>query len=47
MGTHPQTKSVPGRRGQAPTPFLDKFEKIRIKVGLVLVAISEKAEYID
>ena len=28
-------------------PFLDKFEKIRIKVGLVLVAISEKTEYTD
>jgi hypothetical protein len=25
--------------------FLDKFEKIRIKVGLVLVAICDKTEY--
>ena len=28
-------------------PSLDKFEKIRIKVGLVLVAMSEKTEYSD
>ena len=28
-------------------PFLVKFEKIRIKVGLVLVAISKKTEYTD
>ena len=26
-------------------PSLDKFEKIRIKVGLVLVAICDKTEY--